>query len=52
MKDSKTKKTKELLEDFKKRRMYCNMKQEAPDRAPWRTRFGRGCGLIARQTTQ
>ena len=25
------------------------MKEEALDRMLWRTRFGRGCGLVARQ---
>jgi len=32
---------KRLLDDFKGDRGYCNLKEEAPDRTAWRTRFGR-----------
>jgi hypothetical protein len=28
------------------------LKEEALDRILWRTRFGRGCGPVVRQTTE
>jgi hypothetical protein len=34
---------KQLLDDFKETRRYCNLKDEALDRSLWRTRFGMGC---------
>ena len=33
---------KKLLDDLKDRRVYCQLKEEALDRAIWRNRFGRG----------
>jgi hypothetical protein len=42
---------KQLLDDLKVRRGYWKLKEEALDRSLWRTRFGRGYGHIARQTT-
>jgi len=36
---------KQLLYDLKEKRGYWNLKEEAPERILWRTRFGRGCGL-------
>jgi hypothetical protein len=40
-----------LLDDLKKRRGYCHLKEEALDRAMWRARFGRAFGPVVRQTT-
>jgi hypothetical protein len=33
---------KQLLDDLKDRRGYCQLKEEALDRTMWRNRFGRG----------
>jgi hypothetical protein len=33
---------KQLLDDLKEKRRYWKLKEEAPDRTLWRTRFGRG----------
>ena len=41
-----------LLDDFKKRRGYCHLKEEALDRTMWRDGFGRGFGTVVRQTTK
>jgi hypothetical protein len=43
---------KQLLDDLKEKTGYCKLKEEALDRFLWRTRFGRGYGAVARQTTQ
>jgi hypothetical protein len=43
---------KQLLNNLKDKRRYGNLKYEAPDRTLWRTRFGRGCDLSLRQTTE
>jgi hypothetical protein len=43
---------KQLLEYLKEETGYWKLKEDAPDRAVWRTRFGRGYGLFARQTTE
>jgi hypothetical protein len=40
-----------LLDDFKERRGYSYLKEEALDRIIWRARFGRGFGSVVRQTT-
>ena len=40
-----------LLDDLKERRGYSHLKEEALDRTMWRARFGRGSGLVVRQTT-
>jgi hypothetical protein len=42
----------ELLDDFKERRGYSHLKEEALDRTMWRARFGRGFGPVVRQTTK
>ena len=42
---------KKLLDDFKDRRGYCQLKEEALDRTMWRNRFGRGFGPVVRQIT-
>jgi hypothetical protein len=39
-----------LLDDFKERRGYSYLKEEALDRTMWRARFGRGFGPVVRQT--
>jgi len=41
-----------LLDDFKERRGYSHLKEEALDRTMWRARFGRGFGPVVRQTTK
>ena len=43
---------KQLLYDLKERRRYWKLKEEAPARTVWRTRFGRDCGPVVRQTTE
>jgi hypothetical protein len=42
---------KQLLDYIKEARGYCKLKEEALDRV-WSTRFGRGYGLVVRQTTE
>ena len=37
---------KNLLDDLKDRRGYCQLKEEALDRTMWRNRFGRGSGPV------
>ena len=41
-----------LLDDLKGRRGYSHLKEEALDRTTWTARFGRGFGLVVRQTTK
>jgi len=41
-----------LLDDLKERRGYSHLKEEALDRTMWRARFGRGFGLVVKQTTK
>jgi hypothetical protein len=41
-----------LLDDLKERREYSHLKEEALDRTVWRARFGRGFGLVVRQTAK
>jgi hypothetical protein len=41
---------KQLVDDLKEERRYRKLIEEALDRTVWRTRFGRGCGPVARQT--
>ena len=40
---------KKLLDDFKDRRGYCELKEEALDRTMWRNRFTRGFGPVVWQ---
>ena len=42
--------SKQLLVDLKETRRYGKLKEEALDRTLSRTRFGRGCGPVVRQT--
>jgi hypothetical protein len=41
-----------LLDDFKERRGYFHLKEEALDRTMLEDRFGRGFGPVVRQTTK
>jgi hypothetical protein len=41
---------KKLLDDFKDRRGYFHLKEEALGRTIWRNRFGRGFGPVVSQT--
>jgi hypothetical protein len=41
-----------LLNDLEERSEYCHLKEEALDRTMWRARFGRGFGLVVRQTAK
>jgi len=43
---------KKLLDDLEETRGYCKLQDEALDRILWRTCYGRGCGLIVRQTAE
>jgi hypothetical protein len=45
-------KSRKLLGDFKKRRGYPDLKEEAVDRTRWTARFGRGFGPVVRQTSK
>jgi len=45
-------KRRKLPDDFKERRGYSHLKDEALDRTVWRARFGRGYGPVVRQTTK
>ena len=48
-KETRGKRHKQLLDDLKEKVGCWKLKEEALDRTPWRTGFGRGCGLVARQ---
>jgi hypothetical protein len=41
-----------VLDDFKERRGYSHLKEEALDRTMWRAGFGSGFGPVVRQTTK
>ena len=41
-----------LLDDFKERRGYTYLKEEALDRTVWRAGFGRGFVAVVRQTAK
>ena len=45
-------KRRKLLDDFKERRGYSHLKEEALDRTVWRARLGRGFGPVVRQTKE
>jgi hypothetical protein len=42
---------KQLLDDVKETKIYWKLKKEALCRTLWRTRLGRGCEPVARETT-
>jgi len=44
--------SKKLLDDFKDRRGYSHLKEEALDRTMWRNRFGGCFGPVVRQNTE
>jgi hypothetical protein len=46
------KRLKKLLDDFKERRGYPHLKEEAVDRTMSRARFGRGFVHVVRQTAK
>jgi len=46
------KKRKWLLDDFKEKRGYRKLKDEALKYTLWRTRFGRRCGPVVTQTKE
>ena len=41
-----------LLDDFKERRRYSHLKDEALNRTMWTAVFGKGFGPVVRQTTK
>ena len=43
---------KQLPDDLKEKRGYCKLKDEALYHTLRRTRFGRGCGPVVRQTAE
>ena len=43
---------KKLLDDFKDRRGYSHLKEEALDRTMWRNRLGGGFEPVVRQNTE
>ena len=43
---------KKLLDDLKDRRGYSHLKEEALNLTMWRNPFGRGAGLVVRQSTE
>ena len=43
-------KRKQLLDDLKEKRGYCELKEEALDCTVWKTGFRRACGPVVRQT--
>jgi hypothetical protein len=43
---------KKLMDDFKERRGYSHLKDEAIDPTKWRAHSGRGFGPVVRQTTK
>ena len=45
-------KRKKLLDDFKDRKRYSHLKEEALDRTMWRRDFGSGVGPVVRQNTE
>lgn len=42
---------KQLLDDLTGKRRYVNLKEEALDLTLWRIGFGRGYGIVVRQTS-
>jgi hypothetical protein len=41
-----------LLDTLNEKKEYSHLKEEALDRTMWRARFGRGFGLVVRQTVK
>ena len=44
--------TTQVLNDFKENRGCWKRKEGGPDRALWRTGFGKGCGSVVRRRTE
>jgi len=42
---------KQLLDELRKKRRYCNLKNKVVDRTLWRIRLGRGHGPVADEIT-
>jgi hypothetical protein len=42
----------QFLDDLKERRGNWNLKEEVSDVTVWKTRFGKVCGPLVRQTTR
>jgi hypothetical protein len=42
----------QLMDDFQEKIVYLKLKEEAPDRTLWRTRFVRCYGPVVRQTAE
>jgi hypothetical protein len=40
------------LDDLEERKGYCKLTEEAQDQSLWITHFGRGYGLVVRQTSK
>ena len=49
MTERRVRRRKLLLDVLQEKRGYCKLREEALDRAVWRTGFGRGCGSVIRQ---
>ena len=50
--DGKTRRRgKQVLDEFKEKRVHWKLKKDALDRTVWRSRFGRCYGPVVRQTT-
>lgn len=47
----KRRRCKQVLDEFKEKRVYWKFKKDALDRTVWRSRFGRCYGPVLRQTT-
>jgi len=43
---------KQLLDGLKETREYWTLKEEALDRILWKTRSGKGCGPLVRETAK
>jgi hypothetical protein len=52
MTERRERRRKQLLDDLMEKKRYWKLKEEALDRTLWRTRFGRGYGLVVRQTAE
>jgi hypothetical protein len=51
VKERRGRRRKQLLDDFKEKRSYCKLKEEALDRTLWRPRCKRGYSSVLRQAT-
>ena len=51
VKERRGKRRRQLLDNLKEKRKYCNLKEETLDRTLWRTRSGIVYGPVVRQVT-